>query len=150
VIRRTWACLNRHCIHEFTTEGNYPPCPQCGGIRVKWLPQPFAIKSEATRKVDATVAEVSKTLGEKNYRSPVRGESMAPKVAAAPPRGTMKVSPQPGWSLDVPTDRAGYPVSFCGPTGVSSRLSTQVGDRVSKVRASGPGPTPRVVHTHKG
>jgi hypothetical protein len=106
--------LNRHCVLEFTVEGEQPPCPRCGGTKVKWLPRPFAIRSEATRKVDATVAEVVAVQGDKNYASPVRGERMAPRVNPTLGAG-LTMTPS-----GIPVDRNGNPQFYCGTVPVTA------------------------------
>jgi hypothetical protein len=80
MINRTLFCLNKHCRHEFTmaTQGEaHPPCPRCGNLHVRWVPKPVAIRSQATQKIDATVAEL---VGQKNMNSPRMGERMQPRI----------------------------------------------------------------------
>ncbi|HEX8809797.1 MAG TPA: hypothetical protein VF760_12470, partial [Xanthobacteraceae bacterium] len=68
MIFRTWICLNRNCLRENTVaDADHPPCPYCGGARVKWLPKPVATMSTRTRNIDATVAELQQTRGNRNY-----------------------------------------------------------------------------------
>ena len=81
-ITRTFVCLNRNCQRENTTSEDHPPCPACGGLRVKWVPKPFAI-SRVAAGVDQTVKEITNNdslagdLGiapMTNINTPVRGE----------------------------------------------------------------------------
>ena len=126
MIIRSWACCNRHCLHQWDGEGDHPPCPRCGGLRVKWVPRPVAIRGERTKEIDKTIAQLTSTYGDKNYRSPRRYESTAPKVnPTATPGKTMTFEPKgmTGWKAEVPLDRNGAPVAMCAPTGVVSPLS---------------------------
>jgi hypothetical protein len=128
MIIRSWACLNRHCLHSWDGEGDHPPCPECRGIRVKWIPRPFAIKSEKTKAVDRSVAQLTSVYGDKDYRSPRRHESMAPKVnPSVTPGKTMRYNPAggnavAGAGIDMPIDQQGRPVAICAPTGVTAKL----------------------------
>lgn len=144
MIIRTWACLNRHCLNVFDGDTDFPPCTACGGIRVKWVPRPVAILSEKTKQVDKTVAQLTATYGDKNYRSPRRHESTAPKLnPAVVPGKTRRFEPagMAGWAADLPLDAAGNPVAICAPTGVTAKLPiAQTGQKVPMSKAS-PGPT---------
>lgn len=123
MIIRSWACLNRHCINQFDGEGEFPPCPKCGGMRVKWVPRPVAIRSAKTTQIDRTVAQLTATYGDKDYRSPRRHESVAPKInPATTPGKTRRFEPMTGWAVDLPLDAAGNPASICAPTGVTAKL----------------------------
>ena len=62
MIYRTWLCLNRYCLHENTVaDADHPPCPACGGLKVKWLPKAVAIKSARTNSIDNTVAPIGRS-----------------------------------------------------------------------------------------
>ncbi len=141
MIIRSWICLNRHCVHEYDAEGDYPPCPRCGGLRVKWVPRPVAIRSEKTKAADASVRQLTDIYGDKNYRSPRRHEAMAPKVNPTTTAGkTMRFEPKgmAGWSADLPLDGAGNPVAICSPTGVTAKVSLSPGQLGTRVPESGP------------
>jgi hypothetical protein len=128
VIIRSWCCLNRHCVHQWDGEGDHPPCPRCGGLRVKWIPRPVAFKSERTKEIDRTVSQLTATYGDKNYRSPRSRESMAPRINPVPVSGkTMRFTPtgMVGWSADLPIDQNGNPVPVCTTTGVTAKLPIQ-------------------------
>jgi hypothetical protein len=111
VINRTWFCLNKWCRHEFTVaDQDHPPCVRCGGLHVRWVPKPIAIKSEATKKADRSVADLQQQYGDKNFNSPRMGERMAPKVNPTPvPGRTMKFAAPnvQGWAVDLPLDPNG-------------------------------------------
>jgi len=140
----SFGCLNRNCLNEFTTQVHneqFPPCPRCGGLKVKWVPGGFAIKSATTQNIDRTVAELRETYGDKNYRSPARDESMAPKVN--PSMGSHAWDYKPnngmGWGGRIPLDANGRPVAACVPSGVSAPLSVQqniAGPRSSRLGAA--------------
>lgn len=157
MIIRTWACLNRHCLHVFDGDGEHPPCVRCHGIRVKWVPRPVAILSDATKKADRTVAQLQSAYGDKNYVSPRRNERMAPKVnPIATPGKTISFEPKasPGWKTEVPLDQNGSPVAFCGPTGVTAKLpisKDKLGVRVpvDKRSASNTGAVPKYEARHQ-
>jgi len=142
MIIRSWACLNRHCLHQWDGDGDHPPCPRCRGIRVKWVPRPVAILSAKTKQVDATVAQLTATYGDKNYRSPVRHERVAPRVnPIATPGKTMRFEPKgmAGWAADLPLDAAGNPAAICSPTGVTAKLpisADRLGTRVQVAKNS--------------
>lgn len=128
MVIRSWACLNRHCLNQWDGEGDHPPCPKCGGLRVKWVPRPVAIRGERTKEIDRTVAQLTATYGDKNYRSPRSRESMAPKLNPTPTAGkSMTFAPKlppgmEGWRTEVPLDQSGRPVAICAPTGVTAPL----------------------------
>jgi hypothetical protein len=141
MIIKTWACLNRHCVNVFdSTAGDYPPCPRCGGIRVKWMPRALNIKSEKTAMTDRDVRDLQKVYGDRNFNSPRRGESAAPKVnPVTTPGKTMRYAPAgvQGWAAEVPIDRNGNPVAYCATSGVTSKISAAIGQRVSASRLGG-------------
>lgn len=158
MINRTWFCLNRHCKHEFTlADTDHPPCPRCGGIHVRWVPKPIAIRSAATTKADRTVTEMHAQLGDKNFNSPRMGERMAPKVNPTPvPGRTQKFAPVgapgAGWAVDMPLDQNGQMTgSYCGPTGVTAKVAHQVGTKVpvDKRAATATGAVPKYEATHR-
>jgi hypothetical protein len=141
--------LNRFCIHQWDGEGEHPPCPRCGGIQVKWVPKPVAIKSEKTKQVDRTVAQLTATYGDKDYRSPRRHERMAPQVNPSVVAGkTMDFTPKgfSGWTTKVPVDANGNPHAICAPTGVTAKLPIQGLEKrvpVSKASPSTTGSRPQ-------
>ena len=122
MITRSWFCLNKHCKREFTvaTEGEaHPPCVYCGGLHVRWVPKPVAIKSAATQKVDKTVADTLKYMSNNTFNSPRMGERMAPRVNPTPGGNTHRFAPAAGWAADVPVDNSGTPMTSCGTVDVS-------------------------------
>jgi hypothetical protein len=146
MVIRSWCCLNKNCVHQWDGEGEYPPCPRCGGIRVRWVPKPVAIRSEATKKIDMTVNQLVSTYGDKNYRSPRTHESVAPRVnPVQTPGKTQRFQPagMAGWAVDMPVDANGQPVSVCAPTGVTAKLpiaADRLGVKAPLSKAS-PSPT---------
>jgi hypothetical protein len=145
MINRTWFCLNRYCKHEFTmADADHPPCPRCGGLHVRWVPKPIAIKSAATQKADRTVADMQKQYGDQNFNSPRMHERMQPRVnPVAVPGKTQRFAPAaavPGFALDVPVGPSGtIEQAYCGPTGVTAKVSASVGQRTQTTRVGGKG-----------
>lgn len=131
MIYRTWICLNRYCLRENTVaDADHPPCPYCGGLRVKWVPKPVATMSQRTRNIDATVREIIATNGDKNWNSPVRDGRAAPKVNPSLGSHTTQFSPAGmlGWTGTVPVDpKTGAPLAACVNTSVTAPLSAPIG-----------------------
>lgn len=157
MIYRTFVCLNRHCLHEFTVaDTDSPPCPRCTCVHTKWLPKSFAVKSEKTRQADQAVKEVRQAYGDKNYNSPHRYERMEPRYNPIAIKGQTRPYQAPGmqgWGLEVPVDKNGqYFGSYCGTTGVTAKLPVNVGVRqaVSPRSPSETGGVPVFEATHKG
>ena len=157
MIYRTYFCLNRNCKHEFTVvDQDHPPCPRCAGTKVQWLPRTTGVMSAKTASIDNTVKDLVKTYGDKNYSSPARaGERAAPRVNPSPVAGqTRRFAPAAaaGWAVDVPIDRnGGYAGAYCGPAGVTAKVSHGVGVRTSLDPRS-PTPTgsvPKIEGTHR-
>lgn len=121
MIIRTYSCLNRRCRHEFDSDGDFPPCPRCRGLRVQWIPKPVNINSERTRRIDATGRQLATDFGLTNFRTPQAGQA----AVAAPTAGKEPniFEPLPGWRIAVP-DAAlqGRGAALCAPTGVTSKV----------------------------
>ena len=139
MIIKTWLCLNKHCLNQFdSSDGEFPPCVRCGGIKVKWVPKPFGIKSERTKQADRDVRGLQEAYGDRDYRSPRRGESAAPRTNPVPIQGkTQRFTPMAGWSADVPIDQSGNMVPYCAPTGVTAKIAPAIGSRAPVVRMDG-------------
>jgi hypothetical protein len=160
VIFRSWFCLNRHCRHEWTeADADHPPCPRCGGLRVKWIPGTTGIISGKTKAIDATAKDLIARNPQGvniNYQSPRRGERMMPKVNPVPTgRSRRWQAPgQAGWAIDLPETPNGqlYNQSYCAPAGVTAKLSTAVGTPrgAHKWAATGTGAVPRYEARHRG
>jgi hypothetical protein len=151
MIIRTWFCLNRWCKTTFDGEGDHPPCPRCGGIHVQWVPKPVAIRSEKTKQIDRTVAQLTGTYGDKDYRSPRRHERMAPPVnPTVTPGKTRRFEPVKGWAVELPLDQNGAPVGICAPTGVTAVQKAAVGARapIDKRSATATGAVPKYEARH--
>ena len=157
MIYRTFFCLNRNCMEEFTvTDEENPPCPLCGGDKVQWIPKTTGVISQATQNADNTVKQLQADYGHKNYRSPVRGEGVNPRPEPTVPGRTMRFAPKsnPGWALDLPVDQKGHlsGSAYCGPTGITVKGKHPVGDGRAKVpmsdKVSG-GPSPKFEAAHR-
>ena len=143
VVVKSWACLNRYCLAVFdSSAGDFPPCIHCGGLKVKWVPRPVAVRSERTTNIDKTVGELQATYGDKDYRSPVRGQPMAPRANGAVGNRSQRYTPagMPGWAADVPLDASGNFVAHCAPTGVTARISPKLDQRASAGKLGPPRP----------
>lgn len=135
MIYRTWICLNRHCLHENTVaDVEYPPCPRCGGAKVKWVPRTVGVLSSRTRNIDQTVRELARETytdqGDKNWNSPRRGERAAPRVNPSLGSNVMPYTPAgaPAWGANLPVDpKTGAPLAYCGNTNVTAPLRAEVG-----------------------
>ena len=125
MVTRTWACLNRHCQSQFDAEADYPPCPRCRGIKVKWVPRPFGIIGQHTKAADRQAENLASDFGLKNFRSPATGaNNMLPRSVPAPSHSVPYAAPgMPGWKADLPADAAGNVLSSCVTTGVTAKLS---------------------------
>ena len=129
MIYRTWICLNRNCLRENTVaDADHPPCPYCGGRRVKWLPKPVATRSAKTQQIDATVRELQQGHGNKNFNSPRRDERMEPRYN--PPLGshTTQITPagMPGWTTTVPVNpQTGAVMTSCYNAPVTAPLKVE-------------------------
>ena len=131
MIVRTYACLNRHCRHEFDHAGGggggFPPCPRCRGLRTQWIPRPVAIRSPATTHADTIARQLAADFGMTNFASPQVGRAAIrgrPGYTTTPqPNGPMTYEPQPGWRVNMPAEAlAGDGKAFCAPTGVTAKI----------------------------
>lgn len=120
MIVRTYSCLNRRCRHEFNSTGDHPPCPQCRGLRVQWVPRPFAIRSQQTNKADATAAALAADFGMSDIRTPMRDR--AAKAAPAPAGKGNVFEPQKGWRVNLPDAVLNEGAAYCGTTGVTAKV----------------------------
>jgi hypothetical protein len=126
MIYRSYCCLNRRCAHEYTSTDDHPPCPRCGGLRVKWLPKPFSIASGRTADIDATVAGLVEQAGITNYNTPVRGQPVMQRTGpTGAPVDNLQFAPKamPGWGVNLPAQCLhGQGQAYCAPTGVTAKL----------------------------
>jgi hypothetical protein len=124
MIIRTYGCLNRNCQHEFTSDGDFPPCPRCRGIRVKWVPGAFNVGGKGNAKdVDAIARGLADDYKLTNFRTPEVGRS-----AVALPQGNGKTAgtfePQQGWKIPMPESAlTGQGHAVCAPTGVTAKVT---------------------------
>ena len=130
MIIRSYSCLNRRCQLTFDSELDHPPCPNCRGLRVQWVPRGFGIKSDRTTQIDKTARELAADFGMTNFRTPAPGQSaIAPRpqptaTFKSPGKNERNVfEPMPGWRISLPDDAlqgAGHAV--CAPTGVTAKI----------------------------
>lgn len=167
MIIRTWGCKNRNCRHEWTGDGDHPPCPKCGSLQVKWIPGGFAIMKKSPA-YDRTIKSLTDRAGMTNMNDPSAGERAAPrpKVVAASQFQDItlgKTKDFAGWKGKVGIDAKGRPVPTCLPNGMTDRVSVSTGTKFSDGAVSVPvkqgdrvvnaplrGPMPKVVARHKG
>ncbi len=86
MISRDWYCLNDRCGHEFHSfDPANPPCPECGCVRVSWVPGGGHIMSMAPR-VDRNLRSIADQHGMTNLNSPSpsRLNRAAPRVHVPP------------------------------------------------------------------
>jgi hypothetical protein len=118
----------------FDSELDHPPCPNCRGLRVQWVPRAFGIRSDRTTQIDKTARELAADFGMTNFRSPELGQPAINRPTAqpatsrtsfsTPPAGAPNVfEPQPGWRISLP-DYAlqGAGKAVCAPTGVTAKI----------------------------
>lgn len=160
MIVRTYSCLNRRCRHEFDSDGDFPPCPRCRGLRVQWVPRPVNINSSRTASIDATARQLAADFGLTNFRTPEAGRAAMPAPAtpspAAPPTGRdgQVFEPMKGWRIKLPDEAlSGSGHSVCAPTGVTAKV--KVDPNSGGLRPANWGPdlirqNTRIEGTHRG
>jgi len=129
MIIRTYSCLNRRCQFEFDADSDFPPCPRCRGLRVKWIPRGFGIVSDRTTQIDGTAANLAANAGLTNFHTPARGRAAVRPAQAAlmpsvPQAGApMTFEPMPGWRITMPDSALqGRGHSVCMTTGVTAKV----------------------------
>jgi len=80
---RTWGCLN--CAREFDSWEPYPECPDCGCLRVTWVPGGGHIAG-VSRSGDAEFKALADVFKLDDLRSAKRDE--AAKITQAPPQAS--------------------------------------------------------------
>lgn len=161
MIIRTYGCLNRQCRNEWTADGDHPPCPRCGSLKVKWIPGGFAIMKKSVG-YDKTIRTLTDRAGMTNMNDPQAGQRSAPRVAAPAAAQFQDISVG-GFKGRVGLDKNGSPVPTCLPNGMTDTVAVPLGGKFSEGRVSVPvkqgdrvvqaalrGPTPKVVARHKG
>jgi hypothetical protein len=81
-ILRSWSCLNPRCAAEFTASEACPACPQCGCVRVNWIPGGGHVGGTA-KAADAELRALIDVFKLPDINSAERG------------RGAKKIAPQP-------------------------------------------------------
>jgi hypothetical protein len=116
---RTWDCLNRNCRRRFVTDIEYPECPRCQSVKLKWVPQAFAIAAKSPQ-VDRDVRDLADRFGMTDIASPVRGEPAKKPLPAGVTTRDMPLAQ--GWNAKVPVDQNGNVITSCVPTGMTSKV----------------------------
>lgn len=124
MISRDWMCENPKCGLEFHSFDRIPVCPECGCVRLKWIPGGGHIGSEKTRRSDATLRGFADQYGVKNWSSP------------SPSRNNraMEKYEQPPFDYNAQPVRFGpfsSPVSSYGATCTTSTSPVNIGGKVS-------------------
>jgi hypothetical protein len=85
-VLRTFGCQNPRCGAEFDSWEANPACPECGCVRVGWVPKKVAVAFDhagSAASLDKTLRELTDCFGVTNLRSAREGE--AAKVMAVAP-----------------------------------------------------------------
>jgi len=144
LVSRDWRCLNGACgfvFHSF--EKSNPPCPECGCVRVDWVPAGGHIMAVAPR-MDARLRSISDQHGGMNLNSPSpsRLNRAAPRLDVPAPSAELgTVHFAPGFSA---------PVSAHGPICVPSSSQVNLRGKVAigvarDSSASIPGPSANAI-----
>jgi hypothetical protein len=141
VISRDWHC--QHCntvFHSF--ERTNPPCPECGCVRVDWVPGGGHIMAVAPQ-MDKTLRTIAEQQGMTNLNSPSpsRSNRAAPRLEVPP------LSPELGvkhWGMGITSQFSRHgPVCVEAANPVNLRGSVAVGPRAQahspSVSIPGPG-----------
>ena len=121
---RSWICLNRRCVAEFDATDNNPACPNCGGVRCKWVPKPVNIARGVATRVDRDVQGLAEDYNLTNFNSPQRGRKAAMTPASTAQTHTFAPKSMPGWAGALPVDpQTGAIQPACVTTGVKAKLA---------------------------
>jgi hypothetical protein len=69
MISRDWICLNQKCRSSFHSFDQAPHCPQCGNVRVHWVPGGGHI-AKVSGGYDRTLNALAALYGMTNLNSP--------------------------------------------------------------------------------
>lgn len=147
MISRNWQCLNRRCGATFHSyEKGNPECPQCGCVRVSWVPGGGHLAKTST-SADLVLKSLAHDYGMNNINSPSpsRLNRAAPKydgAVADPGLGVKHFAP--GFSSHVSPNGATCspslePVSLRGqqPVGRSFSPSNSVPGPIANTEFAG-------------
>lgn len=160
-VYRTFGCLNRNCRHEFTTDNEYPSCPACGALKVKWVPKGFAILKKSVG-YDKTIKSLTDRAGMTNMNEPRAGQRAKGRPDIPTPVSYADATVG-GVKGKIGLDAAGRPMPSCEPNGMTDKVTVKPGQKFTDGAVSVPvkqgdrvvnaplrGPTPKVVARHKG
>lgn len=136
MISRDWMCQNSACgsvFHSYSDAN--PPCPECGCLRVSWVPGGGHVLSGRTRSLDRTVRGLAEQHGMTNLNSPSesRLNRAAPRVYQPP------LSPELGvkhWGHGIATQfsahgvtatQAASPINLTGKLAVGQHAQPRYG-----------------------
>lgn len=150
---RSWQCLNGACASEFQSWEDNPACPDCGNVRVQWIPGGGHCAGTA-KSADAELRVLADAYGLSNLNSAERGRQS--KVIAASPALALN-APQkqfaPGFSTPIMTDAQGRPVPTCLPStaGVTHKVTATIGNKLTgQMGTPGPAANAHVHARHTG
>ena len=130
-ILRSWACLNGNCVTVFDAWEAAPACPQCGCVRVSWVPGGGHI-GKAAGAVDAEFRALADCFGMTDMAS--GGARAMPKVAqpAVDPNGAPMKNFGNGFACVPHPERA-----VCVPSAipVTSKVKIETGNRLARSRS---------------
>jgi hypothetical protein len=126
---RSWQCLNAaRCGHEFNSWDRNPSCPDCGCIRVQWIPGGGHIAGTA-KACDAELRNLVDVFKMTDVNSAQRGERAMPKIPQPvnPGRSQPNMQFGPGFTSPIVRDNAGLPVATCLPSTSTVNFKARVG-----------------------
>lgn len=98
-ILRTWQCQNEACSAQFDAWENYPACPNCGNVRVSWVPKGGHIAGKSPG-LDAELRNLVDAFKLTDLASAKEGERAMPALRS--PASSAPAGPQmqfaPGFS----------------------------------------------------
>lgn len=127
-VLRSWQCLNGRCEQTFDDWEANPACPDCGCVRVSWIPGGGHVAGTA-KAADAELRALADNFGMTDMNSAQRDQRAKPGLPSAPPidRHAPSVSFAPGFSSPLVRDQQGQPVATCLPSTSNVNFKTRVG-----------------------
>lgn len=147
---RDWHCLNEKCGLEFHSwEDGNPPCPECGCMRVSWIPGGGHIAG-VSRSADKTLRMIADQHKLTNLNSPSHSRLNRAMPRAPQHRTVDGYTHHFGMGLSSPISTEG---AICGPSSspVDVRGKVRVGMKSDKSQTMpGPEANARVAARHRG
>ena len=152
-VLRTWLCQNAKCGAAFDSWDKYPPCTQCGCVRVTWMPAGGHIGNSA-KAFDTTLRELADAFKMTDIASAKEGERAMPKLKPQTMHdqgNAMQFAP--GFvGAPYQLDAAGRAHAVCQPSAanVNFKVTVPQGQRLAKGRIGGPEQNARIEARHRG